>query len=145
MFKRPTKDIPLISTTRSSLACSLAVGSAPAKAQECTNTPDGLVCKVQQGLVAGTVVATDTQKNLGLVTVAGGCSGTLLNRSWVLTADHCVNVGNYVAGKLPNGLIAPTVPTAGRAQPRMFSSSYTYRSQKYSELFSVSAALGRVQ
>jgi len=86
-------------------ACLLMAGFA--EGQECTNTPDGLVCKVQQPLVAGALVGTNTQKNLGLVTVGGGCSGTLVNRSWVLTADHCVNTLTQVAGPVP---IAPTAP-----------------------------------
>src|SRR5207245_8196516 len=64
---------------------------------------------VQQPLVAGTTVNINTQKNLGLITVGGGCSGTLVNRSWVLTADHCVNTRAEVAGPIP---IAPTSPMA---------------------------------
>src|SRR6185369_16394452 len=74
---------------------------------ECTNTPEGVVCKVQQPLVAGALVGVNTQKSLGLITVGGGCSGTLVNRSWVLTADHCVNTRAEVAGPIP---IAPTLP-----------------------------------
>ena len=41
-------------------------------------------------LIANPVVSPETQRSLGLVTVAGRCSGTLLNRYWVLTADRCV-------------------------------------------------------
>lgn len=49
-------------------------------------------------VVAGTVVSPDTQRSLGLVTVShpasgGACSGTLLNRYWVITADHCIRDG----------------------------------------------------
>lgn len=66
-------------------------GSASAQT-DCQDTPEGRVCKVQQPIVAGTLVDVATQQNLGLVTVGSGCSGTLLNRFWVLTADHCVAV-----------------------------------------------------
>jgi hypothetical protein len=63
-----------------------AVNTTSVEAQEkCTDTPEGRVCQKQQPLVNGTlVVDIQTQKDLGLVTVGGGCSGTLLNRSWVL-------------------------------------------------------------
>jgi hypothetical protein len=88
----------------------IVMGSAPAEAQSCTDTPEGTVCQVQQPLVAGTLVNITTQQNLGLVTVGGGCSGTLVNRSWVLTADHCVNTKAQVP--IPGVPIAPTAPMA---------------------------------
>jgi hypothetical protein len=54
--------------------------------------------KVQQPIVAGTLVDNATQRARGLVTVAGGCSGTLINQYWVLTADHCVTTDGRVNG-----------------------------------------------
>lgn len=52
----------------------------------------------QQPIVSDTVVSVAQQRELGLVTVAGGCSGILLNRYWVLTADHCLTTDNEVGG-----------------------------------------------
>ena len=56
------------------------------------------MCSVQQQLINGTLVNIYTQKDRGLVTIATGCSGTLVNRSWVLTADHCVTTNGLVGG-----------------------------------------------
>ena len=83
--------------------------STSAAAQKCAQTPDGRVCKVQQPIVSGALVPPDLQKQLGLVTVNGGCSGTLLNRYWVLTARHCVQVNSQVLLSPP--LLAPALTT----------------------------------
>ncbi|CCV09884.1 trypsin-like serine protease [Mesorhizobium sp. STM 4661] len=67
----------------------LSLGASTALAQECEDTPEGRICRVVQPISAGTEVDANTQRGLGLVTI-NGCSGTLLNRYWVLTARHCV-------------------------------------------------------
>ena len=76
--------------------------SGAARAADCQNTPEGRVCKVQQPITAGTVIDTNTQRELGLVTVNGGCSATLITQFLVLTARHCVTINGGIDGPLPN-------------------------------------------
>jgi hypothetical protein len=72
------------------LSLGVLVGSTGVQAQECEVTPEGRICHIPQEIRAGIEVDPDTQRLLGLITINGGCSGTLLNRFWVLTARHCV-------------------------------------------------------
>ena len=81
-----------------------AAAGATAEELECFDAPEGRLCKVKQPLTNGDLVSNDLQRSLGLVTVNGGCSGTMLNEFWVLTADHCVTSNGQMGG--------PTQPLA---------------------------------
>jgi len=71
----------------------LLVGLNPGSAHaqiNCIETPEGRICTLTQEIRQGIPTPVQRQQELGLVTIAGGCSGTLVNRFWVLTADRPV-------------------------------------------------------
>jgi len=74
-----------------------------AQTEDCQDTSEGRVCRLVQEIRLGVVVPIEGQKQRGLVIINNGCSGTLLNRYWVLTARHCVTT----TGRLEDPLRPP--------------------------------------
>src|SRR4051794_29912452 len=81
----------------------VAVGAVLGPGSAHADEPDPPIGQVQQPIIGGTEVDVDTQRRLGLVTVAsdgGRCSGTLMNQFWVLTARHCATTNAAIDGPL---------------------------------------------
>ena len=49
-------------------------------------------------IINGAQVGIETQRSRGLVTVNGGCSGTMLTHKWLITADHCITTNGQIGG-----------------------------------------------
>lgn len=77
-------------TTLAAAVLAALAGTSAWAGEDCDGRPGGRECRAHALIAGGNAVSVALQRELGLVTVNGGCSGTLMNRDWVLTARHCV-------------------------------------------------------
>jgi hypothetical protein len=80
--------------------------------------------KRSDALVSATVVTAAEQEALGLLAMrsnAGGCSASLLNNSWAISASHCLNATDM---RTPSGVTL----TASWAVGQSVTADYIYRS-----------------
>ena len=78
----------------------LHAASAQAQNTNCIDTPEGRICTVKQEIRRGVLVPVDAAAGTrtSQPSAAAACSGTLINRFWVLTADHCVTSNGLLNG-----------------------------------------------
>src|SRR5262249_11042880 len=89
----------------------VAANINPAFGHTNSDAADGPIGQTRQAIISGELVGIQTEKDMGLVTVGGRCSGTLVNRSWVLTATHCITTDVTASGPtaaLANDVIKAT-------------------------------------
>ena len=72
------------------LAAAICLSSVPARADD----PPAQ----SKRIINGARIDVATQRERGLVTVNGGCSGTMLTHKWLITADHCITTNGRIGG-----------------------------------------------
>lgn len=108
----------------------ICAGLVPLACADAQPSPEGPVGVVQQPIVSGNRVLSEVQQDFGLVTIGVGCSATLLNRFWILTADHCVaqpdatgsvgaKVAGHTVGRLPDRALSNLTITAAWSTRRI--------------------------